>query len=214
MGYLRQMDLDVEREMIQRCRKGESDAWDELFAEHYAAVGRYVFQLSNTFTREDCDEICQEVFLSVIKNLAGFGGKSRLQTWLFRIAANKARDFHAKRVAAKRGGGEVPLSLHAEDDEGNRLLDPASPLSAPDEELLREEKWKLVGEALETLGGPCQEILELRYYGDLNYHEISAELELNEKTVSSRLSKCRGKLEIVVRRLFSREKMGAIPSKQ
>ena len=208
------MDLDAEREMIQRCRVGESDAWDELFAEHYAAVGRFVFQISSTFSREDSDEICQEVFLSVVKNLTGFGGKSRLQTWLFRIAANKARDFHAKKVAAKRGGGEVPLSLHAEDDEGKRLLDPASPLSAPDEELLREEKWKLVGEALEMLGGPCQEILELRYYGDLNYHEISAELELNEKTVSSRLSKCRGKLEEVVRRLFYREKMGAIPSKQ
>jgi len=208
------MDLDSEREMIQRCRAGESDAWDELFAEHYAAVGRFVFQISSTFSREDSDEICQEVFLSVIKNLAGFGGKSRLQTWLFRIAANKARDYHAKKVAAKRGGGEVPLSLQAEDDEGNRMLDPASPLSAPDEELLREEKWKLVAEALEILGGPCQEILELRYYGDLNYHEISAELNLNEKTVSSRLSKCRGKLEIVVRRLFSREKTGAIPSKE
>ena len=186
------MDLDAEREMIQRCRAGESDAWDELFAEHSAAVGRFVFQISSTFSREDSDEICQEVFLSVIKNLAGFGGKSRLQTWLFRIAANKARDYHAKRVAAKRGGGEVPLSLHAEDDEGKRLLDPASPLSAPDEELLREEKWKLVGEALESLGGPCQEILELRYYGDLNYHEISAELDLNEKTVSSRLSNAGG----------------------
>ena len=208
------MDLDAEREMIRRCRAGESDAWDELFAEHYAAVGRFVFQISSTFSREDADEICQEVFLSVIKNLAGFGGKSRLQTWLFRIAANKARDYHAKKMAAKRGGGEVPLSLQAEDDEGNRLLDPASPLSAPDEELLREEKWNLVGEALETLGGPCQEILELRYFGDLNYHEISVELDLNEKTVSSRLSKCRGKLEVVVRRLFFREKAGVIPSKE
>ena len=208
------MDLEAEREMIQRCRAGESDAWDELFAEHYAAVGRFVFQISSTFSREDSDEICQEVFLSVVKNLTGFGGKSRLQTWLFRIAANKARDYHAKNMAAKRGGGEVPLSLQAEDDEGNRLLDPASPLSSPDEELLRDEKWKLVGEALESLGGPCQEILELRYYGDLNYHEISAELDLNEKTVSSRLSKCRGKLEIVVRQLFSREKNGAIPSKE
>ena len=38
--------------------------------------------------------------------------------------------------------------------------------------------------------------------------------ELNEKTVSSRLSKCRDKLEIVMRRLFSREKTGAIPSKK
>ena len=207
------MELAAERELIQRCLTGADDAWDELFQEHYTAVGRYIFQLSNTFTREDCDEICQEVFLSVIKNLKNFGGKSRLQTWLFRIAANKARDYRAKQVAAKRGGGQVPLSLQAEDDEGNRLIDPASPLAAPDEDLLRDEDWQMVGTALENLGGACQEILELRYFGDLNYREISVELDLNEKTVSSRLSKCRDKLETILRRLISREKSGVIPSK-
>lgn len=207
------MELAAERELIQRCLTGADDAWDELFQEHYTAVGRYIFQLSNTFTREDCDEICQEVFLSVIKNLKNFGGKSRLQTWLFRIAANKARDYRAKQVAAKRGGGQVPLSLQAEDDEGNRLIDPATPLAAPDEDLLRDEDWQMVGTALENLGGACQEILELRYFGDLNYREISVELDLNEKTVSSRLSKCRDKLETVLRRLISREKSGVIPSK-
>ena len=53
------MDVALERELIQRCQAGEPDAWNELFAEHYAAVGRYVFQLSSTFTREDCDEVCQ-----------------------------------------------------------------------------------------------------------------------------------------------------------
>ena len=207
------MDVAVERELIQRCQAGEADAWDELFAEHYAAVGRYVFQLSSTFTREDCDEVCQEVFLSVVKNLDRFGGKSRLQTWLFRIAANKARDYRAKQVAAKRGGGQVPLSLQAEDGEGNRLIDPASTLPTPDGEMIRDEKWRLVGEALHELGGPCQEILELRYFGDLNYQQISTELDLNEKTVSSRLSKCRGKLETVLRRIFSREENGVLPSK-
>ena len=124
----------------------------------------YVFQLSSTFTREDCDEVCQEVFLSVVKNLDRFGGKSRLQTWLFRIAANKARDYRAKQVAAKRGGGQVPLSLQAEDEEGNRLIDPASPLPSPDGEMMRDEKWRLVGEVLhERWVGRVVEILELRY---------------------------------------------------
>ena len=70
------MDVALERELIQRCQAGEPDAWNELFAEHYAAVGRYVFQLSSTFTREDCDEVCQEVFLSVVKNLDRFGGRA------------------------------------------------------------------------------------------------------------------------------------------
>jgi len=206
------MDLEAEREMIQRCLTGESEAWDKLFAEHYEPVGRYVFQISSTFTREDADEICQEVFLSVVNKLDTFGGKSRLQTWLFRIAANKARDYHAKQVAAKRGGGEVPLSLQAEDEEGNRLIDPPSNNSSPDEGMAREEDWRLVGEALTQLGGSCQEILELRYFGDLSYNEISAELEINEKTVSSRLHKCRAKLETVMRKLFSHRNMGAFPS--
>ena len=75
---------------------------------------------------------------------------------------------------------------------------------------MQEEQWKLLGDGLERLGGPCQEILELRYFGDLPYHEIAKTLNLNEKTVSSRLSKCRDKLEKIMRETFSKENWGAI----
>ncbi len=208
------MNRDAERRLIDRCRSGEAAAWDELFDHHYAATSRFVFQLSSDFSVEDSEEICQETFLSVVKNLGSFRSVSALQTWIFRIAANKARDYRAKQTAAKRGGGMTPLSLQAEDDEGNRLLDPPSPLPSPDTELLREEKWKLVGEAMQRLGGPCQEILELRYFGDMPYQEISRTLNLNEKTVSSRLSKCRDKLEKILRQIFSREEIAVFPSKK
>ena len=67
----------------------------------------------HTPTREDAEEICQEVFLSVIRNLDSFHGESQFQTWLFRIAANKARDYRERRNAAKRGGGQNPISLQA-----------------------------------------------------------------------------------------------------
>lgn len=214
VDYDGRMDREAERAMIARCQKGEEAAWDELFEHHYSATGRFVHQLSGDYNWEDCEEICQETFLSVVKNLVNFKGGSALQTWIFRIATNKARDYRTKQMAAKRGGGLTPLSLQAEDDEGNRLLDPPSPLPSPDDEMQRDEKWKLVSEALEQLGGPCQEILELRYFGDLQYSEISKALKLNEKTVSSRLSKCRDKLEIVLRRIFSRESVEVFPSKK
>lgn len=87
------MSSTAESELVARCRRGEAQAWDELFDLHYAAVGRYVFQLSAQFTREDADEIAQETFLSVIKHIGNFHGDCQLQTWLFRIAGNKARDF-------------------------------------------------------------------------------------------------------------------------
>src|SRR5436190_23187379 len=130
----------AEAELLARCRRGDADAWDELFDRHYAAAGRFVFQLGHDFTREDAEEICQEVFLSVIKNLESFHGESQFQTWLFRIAANKARDYRERQHAAKRGGGRASLSLQAEDPESGLTLDPPAHTPSPDAALLGDEQ--------------------------------------------------------------------------
>ena len=204
--------MGSEAELLARCRRGDANAWDELFDLHYAAVGRFIFQLAPDFAHEDAEEICQEVFLSVIRSLDSFHGESRFQTWLFRIAANKSRDHRERRNAAKRGGGQAPLSLQAEDPESGLVLDPPASLPGPDEQLMSTERMALVHEALDELGDPCREIIQLRYFGDLSYEELSATLNLNPKTVSSRLSKCLDRLEEIARKTFSREKTGVFPS--
>jgi RNA polymerase sigma-70 factor (ECF subfamily) len=204
--------MGSEAELLARCRRGDAAAWDELFDLHYAAAGRFVFQLGHDFTREDVEEICQEVFLSVIRSLDSFHGGSQFQTWLFRIAANKARDYRERQQAAKRGGGQTPLSLQAEDPETGLTLDPPGNGPAPDAILLSAEQAALVRQALDCLGDPCREIIELRYFGDLSYDEISQTLRLNPKTVSSRLSKCLDRLEEITRKLFAGEKSAAFPS--
>lgn len=206
------MGTRSEAELLARCRRGNGDAWDELFDLHYAATGRFIFQLASDITREDAEEICQEAFLSVIRNLDSFHGDSQFQTWLFRIAANKTRDFRERRNAAKRGSGQTPVSLQAQDAETGLTLDPPADLPSPDDVIMSAEKMALVREALDGLGEPCREIVELRYFGDLSYEELSRTLKLNPKTVSSRLSKCLDRLEGLVQRVFSREKSGVFPS--
>jgi RNA polymerase sigma-70 factor, ECF subfamily len=200
------MNFSAEAELLARCRRGDARAWDELFNWHYAAAGRFVFQLSADFTREDVEEICQETFLSVIRSLDSFDGRSQFQTWLFRIAANKARDFRERQRAAKRGGGQVPLSLDAQDAGTGLSIDPPSNAPGPDDVLLGAERMLLLREALDRLGDPCREVIELRYFADLTYEEIGASLHLNIKTVSSRLSKCLDRLEEIARQMFSGEK--------
>ena len=204
--------MGSEAELLARCRRGDADAWDELFDLHYAAAGRFIFQLAPDLTREDAEEICQEAFLSVIRNLNSFHGDSQFQTWLFRIAANKARDFRERKNAVKRGSGHTPVSLQAEDSESGLTLDPPADLPGPDEVIMSAEKTALVREALDSLGEPCREIIELRYFAELSYEELSLTLKLNPKTVSSRLSKCLDRLEGLARRVFSREKSGVFPS--
>ncbi len=208
------MSSDPESELIRRCRQGDSQAWDELFDRHYAATSRFVFQLGNDFTTEDAEEICQEVFLSVIKNLDSFQGHSQFQTWVFRIAANKARDYRQHRQAAKRGGGQTTVSLQAENPESGLTIDPPSAAPGPDATLMNAERMAFVQEALERVGEPCREIIELRYFGDLSYEELSRSLDLNPKTVSSRLSKCLDRLENIVRAVFSGAKLTETPSNQ
>ena len=200
-----EMSAPGESEMLTRCRKGDADAWNELFDWHYAATARFVHQISASFTREDVEEICQETFLTVIKNIFTFQGHSQFQTWLFRIASNKAHDYIERQQAAKRGGGQVTVSLQAESPDG-LTLDPPSPAPGPDLVLINAENTALLGRALAEIPAPCREVIELRYFGDLSYDEIAKTLKLNPKTVSSRLSKCLDRLETIAARVFSREK--------
>lgn len=205
--------MNPESQLLARCLRGEAGAWDELFEAHYAPAGRFIFQVSSSFTPEDVEEICQETFLTVIKSLGNFQQNCQFQTWLFRIASNKAHDYLQKQRAAKRGGGLKTLSLDAplNGETDGPTIDPPSQAAGPDRALIQEEDAGLITRALEELGGPCREVIELRYFADLSYEEISAELNLNAKTVSSRLSKCLDKLEGVAARYFpqsgnSREK--------
>jgi RNA polymerase sigma-70 factor (ECF subfamily) len=102
--------------------------------------------------------------------------------------------------------------LQAEDPENGLTLDPPSATPAPDESLISAEQMTLLRAALDQLGEPCREIIELRYFGELSYEELSGTLQLNPKTVSSRLSKCLDQLEAIGRKTLLREKSGVFPS--
>ena len=205
------MSSETEAQLINRCRKGSSDAWDRLFELHYAPTCRFIFQISPDFSQEDAEEICQDTFLAIIRNLGAFHSGSKLQTWIFRIAANKAHDFHERRHAIKRGGGQTTVSLHAENPLSGQTIDPTSHLPGPDAILANAERTAQIGQAVLQMGEHCREIIELRYFGDLSYEEISAVLQMNPKTVSSRLSKCLDQLETVLAGLFSGKKTANIP---
>ena len=206
------MTGDPESELIRRCRQGDSRAWDELFDFHYLPASRFIFQLGHDLSWEDAEEICQEVFLSVIKNLDSFHGRSRFQTWVFRIAANKARDYRQRRQAAKRGGDDITISLQAEKPDSGLALDPPTSAPGPDAALMNAERMAQLHQALGQLNEPCREIIELRYFGDLSYEELAQSLDLNPKTVSSRLSKCLDRLEELARTVFSAGKPLPSPS--
>lgn len=185
---------EAESDLVARCGGGDPAAWDELFDHHYDAVARFLYQLSPELSPEDVEDLCQEVFLSAVRNLASFREKSALQTWLFRIALNKARDHFEKRQAAKRGGGQAPKSLDEAHPATGLTPDLPSHALEPDEIAARTEEGVLIRAALDRLGEPCRTLIELRYFGELSYEEIARAHGTTVKAVGARLHKCLARL--------------------
>jgi len=195
------MNLRDEAELIERCLRGEAKAWERLFEAHYEPICRFAYQLSADLSIEDAEEIAQETLLAAARHLRRFRGGSALQTWLFRIAVNKTRDFLSRRQAEKRGGGRALLSLNEPGREGEPAAQAADEGPLPSEVVSRREEAALIAEALALLPARCRELIQLRYFGDLSYEELAAALGLHPKTVSSRLSRCLRRLAAAYEKL-------------
>lgn len=180
--------------LIEQCRSGATGAWDQLFDLHYGPVSRFLHQLIPDGTPEEILEVSQDTFLAAIRNLGSFTGRSRVGTWLFRIAATKAREYRDRRLAMNRGSGRAPVLFAG----GLRVSSQGHgwpPCGLPRLETPPADEATLeVRRALDLMGGSCREIIELRYFGDFDDETLGAALGLDPRMVSSRLSRCLGKL--------------------
>lgn len=84
--------------IIEAYRAGRTEAFDELVASYEATVHRLLAQLS--VTSGDIEDLTQEVFLRIFRNLHRFRGQSSFYTWLYRITINVFFDHNKKRKRA------------------------------------------------------------------------------------------------------------------
>jgi RNA polymerase sigma-70 factor, ECF subfamily len=138
-----------------------------------------VYQLTTDL--QVLDDLTQDVFLKVHRNLSKFRGDAKFSTWLFRIAYNVCQDHHRR-----RGRNHRVVSLPVED----------LPISAPDEEILSGvDREELVSRALETLTPDHRAVVILHDLQEKPQEEIAQILEVPVGTVKSRLFYGRRKLK-------------------
>ena len=201
-----------EQQLVQACLAGEAEAWNRFFDRYYEPILRFLYCYDWQLSWEEARELTQEVFLSAIQNLPRFRGDCSLQSWLIRIAINRARDYVEKRSAQKRGGGVAAISIHGETEESSQALQIPSSDPDPATQLIRTEEEQVVLQALEALDPKCQELIRLRYFLGLSYEALAQTLRLHPKTVSSRLSRCLRRLRDKVQKMQDRRKSGQDPS--
>ena len=129
----------------------------------------------------------------------------RFRTFIKTCIKNFLRDQHVRERAAKRGGGQAPVSLDETDGEGNRLLDPAAPAATPDVVLDREWALSVLNRALEALSHECMAARRGELFEALKGHlgrvpeagtaaEVGARLGMAEGAVHTAMNRLRKRL--------------------
>jgi RNA polymerase sigma-70 factor (ECF subfamily) len=180
-------DAGADQALADRCRAGDPAAFAELVRRHKDRVYNVVYRFVGN--HEDAVEVAQEVFVRVFDGLAGFRGEARLTTWLYRIAANLARN----RVRdSKRRGRDRGTSLEALEEAAPGVAAQASASPhGPDEDAMAAETQAALQECLDDLPEPCRTAFVLRVMEDLSYEEIARVMECPRGTVKSRLNQAR-----------------------
>jgi RNA polymerase sigma-70 factor (ECF subfamily) len=183
-------DLDL----LQRCRDGDLEAFDELVAHHQNRIYNLCFwRLGDA---DEAADAAQDTFVRAWKSIAQFRGESAFSTWLHRIALNVTHD-----AASRRSRAPVAFSSLAPPgaDEPDYAPDPHDPAEGPEQNAARRERRQAVRHALAQLPDHFRVVLILFDIEGRSYEEAAALLELPLGTLKSRLNRARlalrGKLE-------------------
>lgn len=166
--------LDVPDDLLNACRRGDREAFGQLFDVCRDRV--YAIACGIVNDRSTAADISQEVFMKLLTRLPQFDGRASFATWLYRIVVNTAIDQQRR----QRHVVALPDTLQ----DSRRL----------DDEYARRERRARVERAVQALPPKLRAPLVLRHIEGLAYGEIARVLGVSIGTVASRLSRAHARL--------------------
>jgi RNA polymerase sigma-70 factor (ECF subfamily) len=168
----------TDEELVSQAGSGEREALEVLIRRYLWPVFHFVYKILRT--KEEAEDVSQEVFVKVWRNLAKFDHNLRFEPWLFRIARNTALD----RLKKKQS---IPFSAYDTDDQENWLAETLVSLEPTPEEAVDSSAAKgVLDAALEKLSPHQRQVVRMRHFEQLSFREIAASLAEPTNTVKSR----------------------------
>jgi RNA polymerase sigma-70 factor, ECF subfamily len=150
---------------------------DEIMNQYGQEILRLAYSYVNN--KEIAEDLTQDIFVKCYKNLHTYSGKSKLRTWLWRIAINHCKDFHrswyTKNVVI--AGEEMPSNGTKKE-----LVEQAVIQKEEDDELIA---------AIMKLPIKYREVIYLFYYEELSLKEIALVTDTGLNTVKTRLRRAK-----------------------
>ena len=180
-----------DKELVERAKKGDQDAFEQLVLDNQNRVYSLALRLVND--REEAEDLAQEAFVKAWQGLRSFQGESSFATWVYRLTTNLCIDWLRKQ--RRREGVAPSVSL---DDEESGWAEPADRDSDPHLLLEKSERGRALARGLDKLPDWQRRALVLRELSGLSYQEIGEALEVDLGTVKSRIARARQSLRKIL----------------
>ncbi len=178
--------MNDEALLIERAQNGDVSAFEELVSLYAKKIYNYCYRMTDS--REDAEDLAQEVFIKVYRNLKSFKGDSRFSTWIYRIAYNTCVDRYRK------GRKLDTVSLNPGKNEDSVEIELVSSDPLPEEEVIKRERYRKLQACIAGLKPEYKTVIILRDIQNYSYEEIAEILQVPLGTVKSHISRARAAL--------------------
>jgi len=162
-----------ERELMQRCVESDRQAFAALYSHYAPLLYKAVYPLTNR-SREDTDEIIQELFVKIWDKRDKMLTIQSFRPFIFRMARNRVIDWYRKNESKK---SHWTFYSETHQDEA----------ASPADDLLYEEYYAIAMEAIAKLPTRQKQIFNLRHTEDLSLSEIAGTLRISLHAVKKQL---------------------------
>ncbi len=178
--------------LIELALKGDEKAFALLFGRYRQSVYTTIYQMvKNTELAED---LTMEVFAKAFKNLDHYQPTHSFISWLTTVAKNHTYDF-----LRKKRPDNISIDERMETKPGRAILQVEEPDPDPEEEILATELNNSVHLMVNLLKPRYRRLIELRYFEEFSYEEISKELNLPLGTVKAQLFRAKDLLNQIIK---------------
>jgi RNA polymerase sigma-70 factor, ECF subfamily len=193
-GYLMgSKELDIV--LVERVQQGDKAAFDVLVQKYQQKVVNLISRFVSDHS--ECYDVAQETFIKAYRALPNFRGDSQFYTWLYRIAANTAKN-HLASKSRKTPNYSVDVD-DAEHFGGESGL---KEFTTPENLMLTEEIKQTIYTAIEALPDDLKSAITLRELEGLSYEEIASVMDCPIGTVRSRIFRARDAIDKELRPLL------------
>ncbi len=169
-------------ELVRLAGAGDQRAFAELMERYRDSIYYMLLRMVNN--RSDAEDLTIEAFGKAFRFIDQYVPNYAFSTWLFKIATNNCIDFIRKKK-------EGLLSIDQAEEEDRPGVYVRSDIPDPEEDMINRQKIKLMQSVLKKLKPNYQELIELRYFKDYSYEEISDILDIPIGTVKAQLFRAR-----------------------